>query len=157
MEMRLFNFLSFLACFLIAFSMIGCTSPYSARGIPEIQGIEAKYSDVDTAEITISQDFPKDCEYRRNAILLKSAYVALSYDYDHFEFTSQEEVSKLGFNPIRLSSDEPIKVYLCRGTCPLMYSANSLSHILVTKFSRPTWQTPPSRHQDEKCFLKSNR
>jgi hypothetical protein len=137
--------------------MTGCTSPYSARGIPEIQGLDAKYIDEDSAEITISHDFPKDCEYRRNAILLKAAYIALSYDYDHFEFTSEEEVSKLGYNPIRLNSDQPIKVYLCRGTCPLMYSAGSLSHILVTKFSHPTWQTPPTKHQDEKCFLKSNR
>ena len=155
--MRISSLLSFIASFFVVISIVGCTSPYSARGIPEIQGIEAKYVDVDTAEITISQDFPKDCEYRRNAILLKSAYIALSYGYDHFEFISQEEASKLGYNPIRLNSDQPIKVYLCRGTCPLMYSANSLSHILVTKFSRATWQVPPSKHQDEKCYLKSNR
>jgi hypothetical protein len=157
MEMRLTNFLSLTASFLMIYSMTGCTSPYSARGIPEVQGLEAKYIDADTAEITISQDFPKDCEYRRNAILLKSAYIALSYDYDHFEFTTEEEASKLGYNPINLNSDQPIKVYLCRGTCPVMYSASSMSHILVTKFSRPTWQTPPTRHQEEKCLLKSNR
>ena len=155
--MKISNLLSFITCSLIIISLIACTSPYSARGIPEVQGLEAKYIDADTAEITISQDFPKDCEYRRNAILLKSAYIALSYDYDHFEFTTEEEVSKLGYNPINLNSDQPIKVYLCRGTCPVMYSASSMSHILVTKFSRPTWQTPPTRHQEEKCLLKSNR
>jgi len=155
--MRISNFSLVIGCFLLVIPLIGCTSPYAARGMPEIQGIDAKYIDTDTAEITISREFPKDCEYRRNAILLKSAYIALAYDYDHFEFTSEEEISKLGFNPILLNTDQPIKVYLCRGTCPLMYSANSLSHILVSKFSHATWQAPPSRRQDEKCILKSSR
>ena len=149
---RTVKIISFL---LIALSIIGCTSPYAARGIPEIQGLDAAIVGTDVAEITISHDFPKDCEYRRNAILLKSAYIALSYDYDHFEFTSEDDVSKLRYEPIRLTSDQPIKVYLCRGTCPLMYSATSMSHILVSKFSHPTWENKYANREVEKCILKS--
>ena len=141
--------------FLLLASLCACTSPYSARGIPEIPGVQANMVDVDQAELVISVNFPRDCEYRRNAILLKSAAVALAHDFDHFEFSSDEETSKVRYTPISLNSDRPIRVYLCRGTCPLMYSADAMSHLLVSKFAHATWETRSANRADEKCLLDS--
>lgn len=130
-----------------------CTSPYAARGIPEIPGIDAEMVGDDEAQLSFTKDFRTDCDYRRNAVLLKSAYIALSNDYDHFDFVHNEDISRAGYKTISLDSVAPIKVYLCRGTCPLMYSADAISHTLVTKFSHPTWESQPPVRKDEKCWL----
>ena len=130
-----------------------CTSPYAASNIPEIAGLDARLVNEEKAEIFISRDFPKDCEYRRNSVLLKAAYIALANNYDHFEFSSDDDVSKLNYKSIKLSSDAPVSVYLCRGTCPLMYSADSVSHMLVSKFSRGTWATTTSGGPEITCNL----
>lgn len=130
-----------------------CASPYSARNIPEIPGLDARLAGDDKAEIFISNNFPRDCDYRRDGVLLKAAYITLANDYDHFEFSSDEDASKLNYKTIKLSSDAPISVYLCRGTCPLMYSADSVSHMLVSKFSRGTWATAKSGGPEIACHL----
>ncbi len=132
-----------------------CTSPYAASNIPEIPGLDTRLVNEERAEIFISRDFPRDCEYRRNSVLLKAAYIALANNYDHFEFSSDEDVSKLNYKSIKLSSEAPIPVYLCRGTCPLMYSADSISHMLVSKFSRGTWATPISGGPEIACHLSN--
>lgn len=130
-----------------------CTSPYAARGIPDIPGMNAVMVGDDEAQLTFSDDSITNCEYRRNAVLLKSAYIALSNDYDHFDFVRDDDFSRTGYKAISLTSTAPIKVYLCRGTCPLMYSADATSHLLVTKFSHATWDNQPPVRKEDKCFL----
>ncbi len=138
---------------LLSFFVAACTSPYAASNIPEIAGLDARLVDESTAKIFIADNFPQDCEYRRNAVLLKSAYIALANDYDHFEFSSDEDASVENYKSIKLSSNAPITVYLCRGTCPLMYSADALSHVLVSKFSRGTWSNPAVGNRAIACHL----
>lgn len=140
--------------FILPFLLLACTSPYAGRGMPEISGINAVLVGTDEGQLTFSNDFVASCEYRRNAVLLKSAYIALMNDYDHFDFVQDDGLSRTGYNAISLTSNVPIKVYLCRGTCPLMYSADATSHLLVAKFSHATWDNQPRNKKDEKCFLE---
>ena len=138
----------------LSLTLIGCTSPYSAAGIPEIPGIQVGMRGAEEAELILSNELPNDCDYLRDAILLKSAAVALGQNFDHFEFTDYE-TSKLEFLQNKRVVKSVITVHLCRGTCPQMYSAQSISHMLVGKFSQPTWKSAAQKNSSGKiCTIE---
>lgn len=127
-----------------------CTSPYAAANIPVIPGVDFKYTNVDQAELTISHDLPNDCQYIRDAVLLTSARASLQQGFDHFEFSEGEDESKAIFFQKRKNFNSHMYIHLCRGTCPLMYSADSISHMLVVKFSKATWGSAKQTEVNDK-------
>lgn len=113
----------------------GCSSPYSAEGIPDLPGMQAEFIADDKALIIISPELQSDFARRRDAILLKAAAAALESHYDYFEFigpTPYRDVSAFS-KPV-----SPVIVHFCRGTCPGMFSADTIAHILVREFELRT-------------------
>ena len=121
--------------------LYGCNSPYSAQEIPEIRGVNSSMIGADVGEITFNSDLPNDCVYRKDAVMLRSASLAIKYSYDHFEY-SEGDNSRLRFLVDCKKDLKPVKVYFCRGTCTTMYSADSISHVLVPKFARSIYSEP---------------
>lgn len=119
----------------------GCNSPYAAQEIPEIKGLNSSMVGSDVGEITFNSDLPNDCVYRRDAVMLRSASLAMKHNYDHFEY-SEGDASRLRFLIDCKKDTKPIKVYFCRGACPTMYSADSISHVLVIKFAKSIHSEP---------------
>ena len=125
---------------ILAFAgLAACASPYSASSMPDIPGVNITYSDFDRAQLSLSHELPWDCEYIRDAILLMSARAALKYEFDHFELTQDEDGSQAIFLERKTAFDKVMNIHFCRGTCPMMYSANALSHVVLPKFSKATW------------------
>lgn len=110
------------------------TSPYTAAGIPSLKEINYVWLDDKRAELTFTDRARPECEANRDALMLKSAYLALSRGFDHFSMPDNIE-----FRSSLKSSRKPIIIDFCRGACPGMYSADALSHVLVNKFSGATF------------------
>ena len=110
------------------------TSPYTAQGIPTLKEINYVWLDDKRAELTFTERARPECEANRDALMLKSSYLALSRGFDHF-ILADDVVFKRG---TRINS-KPIIVEFCRGACPGMFSADALAHVLVNKFSGATF------------------
>lgn len=132
------NLLATLTIFLL---LSACnTSPYTAAGIPSLKEINYVWLDDKRAELTFTERARPECEANRDALMLKSSYLALSRGFDHFSMPENIE-----FKATLKTTHKPIIVDFCRGACPGMYSADALSHVLVNKFAGATFPSGGNR------------
>ncbi|MGJ0502432.1 MAG: hypothetical protein ACR65X_01585 [Methylocystis sp.] len=130
---------TWLTAFLLLVS--GCASPYSAEGIPDLPGVRAEFIADDKAQIIVPPELQFDCGRTRDAVLLKAAVAALESHHEYFEFvdptgTQYGDLSAIG------KPTSPVIVHFCRRTCPGMFSADAIAHVLVRKFEsdvRSVW------------------
>jgi len=125
-------------------------SPYGPGLLADIAGVQWKMTDQDKAEVYLDEGSPLSPACQRDAIMLVAAKIALYNNFTHFDFSDNASVPKIKLDRLKKFSGETISVFLCRGNCSTMYSADSVAHILANKF-RGSYYTS-SDSSDKQCL-----
>jgi len=91
--------------------------------------------DDNEANIQIDETLSVQGDCRRDALLITAAKIALQYHFTHFDFVKNPNSVKGNLSHITNGKDTNISVFLCRGVCPTMYSADSIAHMLTRRFT----------------------
>ncbi len=127
--------LRYYAVILLSLLLCGCMSPYGPTYLPVFSWIKWTLVEYDEVNIQIDEKAPEQSSCKRDAILLTAAKIALQHNYSYFDFTKDPRIAKESLNHILNGREKSFSVFLCRGVCPTMYSAISISHLLSHRFN----------------------